>query len=120
MKETAPLRKNNYQGQDSNLHVFRHQILSLARLPIPPPWPQHSDFKVRMSDFNRRPKVQLPLSQRQNFYPSGAGPDPPAGGDVVPAVEGRAAAAAAAAAFFFAAASAASVSFASTSAASTG
>src|SRR5204863_818399 len=27
------------QGQDSNLHAFRHQILSLARLPIPPPWP---------------------------------------------------------------------------------
>src|SRR5436189_5732385 len=38
-KATAPSRKSNYQGQDSNLHAFRHQILSLARLPIPPPWP---------------------------------------------------------------------------------
>ena len=26
------------QGQDSNLHALRHQILSLARLPISPPW----------------------------------------------------------------------------------
>src|SRR6476619_4383187 len=37
-KATVPSRKSNYQGQDSNLHAFRHQILSLARLPIPPPW----------------------------------------------------------------------------------
>jgi hypothetical protein len=35
------------QGQDSNLHAFWHQILSLARLPIPPPWP--IDYKLLMN-----------------------------------------------------------------------
>ncbi len=30
-------RVRRCQGQDSNLHVLRHQILSLARLPISPP-----------------------------------------------------------------------------------
>src|SRR5438067_3827111 len=38
-KGMDPSRKNNCQGQDSNLQAFRHQILSLARLPISPPWP---------------------------------------------------------------------------------
>ena len=27
-------------GGDSNPHAFRHQILNLARLPIPPPGPE--------------------------------------------------------------------------------
>lgn len=27
-----------YQRQDSNLHLLPNQILSLARLPIPPLW----------------------------------------------------------------------------------
>jgi hypothetical protein len=34
------------QGQDSNLHAFRHQILSLARLPIPPPWLVDYEFII--------------------------------------------------------------------------
>src|SRR5437762_10610492 len=32
------LSLENCQGGDSNPYGFLHQILSLARLPIPPPW----------------------------------------------------------------------------------
>ncbi len=32
------LRRGEYQGGDSNPYGLLHQILSLARLPISPPW----------------------------------------------------------------------------------
>ena len=60
------------QGQDSNLHVFRHQILSLARLPIPPPWLVDFDCKFATCDCKdwgagaiRLPTDRMPCSRFQ-------------------------------------------------------
>src|SRR5437899_6737862 len=61
-KATVPSRKSNYQGQDSNLHAFRHQILSLARLPIPPPWPVDFDCKFATCDCKDRGAQAIRLS----------------------------------------------------------
>src|SRR5438270_2861381 len=36
--------RGGYQGGDSNPYGFLHQILSLARLPISPPWLKKSLF----------------------------------------------------------------------------
>src|SRR4029077_1507324 len=72
-KATVPSRKSNYQGQDSNLHAFRHQILSLARLPIPPPWQisYYVDVKLLHSrkDRPRRTKdLKLSSSSKISVY----------------------------------------------------
>jgi hypothetical protein len=134
------MRKNAFSSRKSA--IFRNEnrcfesadfaILSLARLPIPPPWLVDFDFRFAICNCKGSTGCHpvafgslLNAMEMRALYAVGgeapvAGADPPAGGAVVPVLGGRAAAAAAAAAFFFAAASAASVSFASTSAASTG
>src|SRR5438477_5162832 len=67
-KATAPSRKSNYQGQDSNLHAFRHQILSLARLPIPPPWQISTINTVTHDSYHRhKPAVDTMLTVWHDF-----------------------------------------------------
>src|SRR5215472_9513168 len=118
------------QGGDSNPYGFLHQILSLARLPISPPWRWISDFKFSVCDCKERRFSQPANAARDSYLDcdnvGGASKDNAAAcyaGVVFVAAAFAAAAfaAASAAAFFFAsAAAAASARFLSTPAASTG
>src|SRR5439155_22662481 len=67
-KATVPSRKSNYQGQDSNLHAFRHQILSLARLPIPPPWPLIFDSRFAIRDCKGYLSTPSPLGGKLRIF----------------------------------------------------
>jgi hypothetical protein len=110
------------QGGDSNPYGFLHQILSLARLPIPPPRQWIFDCRFSIADCNKR-RSQAAANAFASVYgrggvlAAGSGEACTAAADLAAA----ALAAASAAAFFFAsAAAAASARPLSTDAASTG
>ena len=110
------------QGGDSNPYGFLHQILSLARLPIPPPRQGIFDCRFSIYDCKERRSQCATNTLVCVYEPVGALPAGDGEGCAVAAAFAAAAfAAASAAAFFFASAAAtASARFLSTAVASTG